>query len=218
MFIFLDESGDLGFDPSKKNSLHFTITLLVCEDQIVQDQVKKAVTRTLKNKINRKAKKKRIVEELKGTGTSLDVKKYFYQRMPEKGWSIYSITVIKANVYQRLSTAQGKKKLYNYLTKKIITKLPQSNDVYSINLVVDKCKNKSERADFDQYIKSQLQNQFGSKINISIHHEISKNNSCLQAVDLFCWGLQRKAEQQDDEWLNCFQEQVKENLLYFESS
>lgn len=216
MFIFLDESGDLGFNPNKNSSQHLTITLLVCEDKQVQDQIKKAVKRTLKNKINHKAKKKRIVEELKGTGTSLDVKKYFYERMPDKGWSIYSITVIKANVYQSLSTPQGKKKLYNYLTKEIITKLPQSDNIHSINLVVDKCKNKSERADFDQYIKSQLQNQFGSRTNISIHHEISKNNSCLQAVDLFCWGLQRKAEQQDNEWLNCFQEQVKEDLLFLE--
>jgi hypothetical protein len=215
MFIFLDESGDLGFDPNKKNSRHFTITLLVCEDKLVQDQIKKAVQRTLKNKINHKAKKKRIVEELKGTGTSLEVKKYFCNKMPEQGWSIYSITVIKANVGDRLSTASGKKELYNYLTKQIITKLPQSNNVYSINLVVDKCKNKSERADFDQYIKLQLQQQFGLKTNVSIHHEISKNDCCLQAVDLFCWGLQRKAEQQDNEWLNCFQDKVKADLQYF---
>jgi hypothetical protein len=214
MFIFLDESGDLGFDPNKNNSRHFTITLLVCEDKQVQDQIKKAVKRTLKNKINHKAKK-RIIEEIKGTGTSLEIKKYFCERMPETGWSIYSITVVKAKVYEHLSTAQGKKKLYNYLTKKIIEKLPQNSNIHSINLVVDKCKNKSERADFDQYIKLQLQQQFGLKTNISIHHEISKNDCCLQAVDLFCWGLQRKAEQQDCEWLDYFQNNVKVDLKYF---
>jgi hypothetical protein len=87
MFIFLDESGDLGFDQNKNNYRHFTITLLVCEDKLVQDQIKKAVQRTLKNKINHKAKKKRIVEELKGTGTSLEVKKYFCDKMPEQGSS-----------------------------------------------------------------------------------------------------------------------------------
>ncbi|MEL6439007.1 MAG: DUF3800 domain-containing protein [Cyanobacteria bacterium J06621_8] len=215
MFIYLDESGDLGFNQNKNNSRYFTITLLVCEDQQVQAQIKKAVRRTLKNKINHKAKKKRIAEELKGTRTSIDVKKYFYERMPEEGWSIYSVKVFKADVSKQLSTAQGKKKLYNYLTKEIITKLPQNNNIYNVNLVVDKCKNKSERADFDQYIKLQLQNQFGSKIIISIHHESSENNSCLQAVDLFCWGLQRKSELQDNEWLNYFQNKVKVDLQYF---
>jgi Protein of unknown function (DUF3800) len=214
MFIFLDESGDLGFDPNRRNSLHFTITLLVCENKSVQEQIKKAVKRTLKNKINHKAKK-RPVDELKGTGTSLEIKKYFYQKMPLRGWSLYSITVVKTKAYQSLSTAQGKKKLYNYLTKEIIIKIPHKKNINSINLVVDKCKNKNERADFDQYIKSQLQEQFGSQTQISINHESSQNNPCLQTVDLFCWGLQRKAEKQDDEWLSCFQAKVKVNLLYF---
>ena len=214
MFIFLDESGDLGFDPNKKSSLHFTITLLVCEDRSVQNQIKKAVKRTLKNKINHKARN-RLVNELKGTGTSLNVKKYFYQKMPQSGWNLYSITVVKANVYERLSTAQGKKKLYNYLTKRIIAQIPCNKCIESINLVVDRCKNKNERADFDQYIKSQLKQQFGSQTQISIHHESSQNNSCLQTVDLFCWGLQREYERQDNEWLSCFLEKVKVNLKYF---
>ena len=213
MFIFLDESGDLGFDPAKNNSLYFTITLLLCKEQNVQAQIKKAVKRTLKNKLNKA--KKRLIEELKGTQTSLEVKKYFYEKMPSQGWSIYSITVFKSNVYKRLSTSQGKKKLYNYLTKQIIQKIDSEENVNSINLVVDKCKNKSERADFDQYIKPQLQEQFGSNAIISIHHEISQNNPCLQAVDLFCWGLQRSYEKKDTTWLDCFQEKVKANLSYY---
>ena len=95
MLIFLDESGDLGFDPNKKGSLYFTITLLVCEDKNVQNKIQKAVKRTLKNKINHRGRN-RPVNELKGTGTSLNVKKYFYQKMPTIGWSIYSITAVKS--------------------------------------------------------------------------------------------------------------------------
>ena len=213
MFIFLDESGDLGFDINKQCSHHFTITLLICDNKNIQGKIKKAVKRTLKNKINHKAKR-RLVEELKGTGISLEVKKYFLDKMPEQGWSIFSITVAKAKVSQELSTASGKKKLYNHLAKKIIKELPYRSDINSINLVVDKCKNKSERADFDKYIKSQLQMQFGLDTNISINHESSKESCCLQAVDLFCWGLQRQAEMQDEAWSNCFQEKVKVNLRY----
>lgn len=214
MFIFLDESGDLGCDPNKNSSRHFTITLLVCEDKQVQDQINKAVHRTLKNKINHKSKKKSIVQEIKGTKTSLQVKKYFCERMPEKGWSIYSITVIKAHVYQRLTTPQGKKELYNYLTKEIVSQLPLNEDILSINLVVDRCKNKSEQVDFDQCVELQLRTQIGEKTMISINHESSKNNKCLQAVDLFCWGMQRKAELQEHEWLDCFQNKVKVDLIY----
>lgn len=69
MFIFLDESGDLGFDFSKrKTTKKFVITLLVCDTDEAQREFTKAVRRTLKNKLNRKKKNSRHVTELKGTG------------------------------------------------------------------------------------------------------------------------------------------------------
>lgn len=51
MIIFLDESGDLGFDFSrKKTTKKFIITLLVCNSDSVRKEFTKAVRRTLKNK------------------------------------------------------------------------------------------------------------------------------------------------------------------------
>ncbi|MDA8415385.1 MAG: DUF3800 domain-containing protein [Desulfobacteraceae bacterium] len=74
MIIYLDESGDLGFDFNKpKTSRKFVITLLVCQNRDAIDCFRKAVSRTLKNKINHK-KGDRKVQELKGTGTSFEVK------------------------------------------------------------------------------------------------------------------------------------------------
>ena len=71
MFIYLDESGDLGFDWTKaKTSRYFVITLLVCDGKHTQDKFRKAVRRTLKNKINHKKNKKRVVHELKGEETT----------------------------------------------------------------------------------------------------------------------------------------------------
>lgn len=49
LHIFLDESGDLGFDLSKSGtSRYFVITLLVCEDLQTQNGIISAVKRTLK--------------------------------------------------------------------------------------------------------------------------------------------------------------------------
>ena len=57
MHIFLDESGDLGFDfTSRKPSKFFTITLLVCKDKHSLDTIEIAVYRTIKNKLIPKAK------------------------------------------------------------------------------------------------------------------------------------------------------------------
>jgi hypothetical protein len=51
MYIYLDESGDLGFDFSKtKTTKKFVITLLVCDTPMAPAIFKKAVHRTLRNK------------------------------------------------------------------------------------------------------------------------------------------------------------------------
>lgn len=127
MYIFLDESGDLGFDFTKKaTSRYFSITLLVCENKTVVNSIEKAIHRTLKNKVNQKRKKK-LRQELKGANTSPSVKEYFLDKMPHDGWRIYAITVNKKRVNNNLRTVQGKKKLYNFLTKELLQHLPTNN-------------------------------------------------------------------------------------------
>jgi len=100
LLIYLDESGDLGFDFNKpKTSEKFVITLLACDNTVTMRHFRKAVRRTLKNKLNHKNARSRIVQELKGTRTSLTIKEYFYRNLPESGWHIYSVILNKKRVY-----------------------------------------------------------------------------------------------------------------------
>jgi len=41
----------------------------------------KAVKKTLRRRLNPRGKRKRIVAELKGTKTTLEIKKYFYEQV-----------------------------------------------------------------------------------------------------------------------------------------
>lgn len=60
MIIYLDESGDLGFNfNGKKPSQKFVITILVCNGQHVSRVFRKAIRRTIKNKLNRKKAKQK---------------------------------------------------------------------------------------------------------------------------------------------------------------
>jgi hypothetical protein len=87
MFIFLDESGDLGFDFNNENTTKkFVITLLVCDNRAVVNQFSRAVLRAKKNKLRRSSWR---FEELKGVSTSLEVKHYFFRYRPYSGWRIY---------------------------------------------------------------------------------------------------------------------------------
>jgi Protein of unknown function (DUF3800) len=208
MFIYLDESGDLGFDFAKAGtSRWFVITLLVCDSAEVQKQIANAVRRTLKNKVNRR-KTSRHTEELKGSGTTIEVKTYFYRQLPETGWKIYSMVVDKDRVSAISRTVGGRKQLYNHIAREIVTKVNYPDSATQISLVVDKCKSKPEVHEFDESLSSQLAGLIPLQSRFIPTHEQSCNNPCLQAVDLFCWGIHRKHRDDDPEWYDIFSRKI----------
>lgn len=208
MIIFLDESGDLGFDFNKpKTSGKFVITLLVCQNRDAIDCFRKAVSRTLKNKLNHK-KSGRKVQELKGTGTNLEAKQYFYRNLNRDGWQIYSVVLNKTRVNDDLRKPHTKKKLYNFLARFILEKIDLSNAAPAVTLVTDRCKNREEIQDFNLYVANQLEALLPLNVPLNIYHERSHDNQGLQAVDLFCWGIFRKYEMGDSEWYDVYRDAI----------
>ena len=122
-------------------------------------------------------------------------------------------------VYEYLQTKTGKKKLYNFLTKELLEKIKYSDfkDVERVNLIVDRRKDGADRKDFNAYIKSHLETSFSMVTEVYISHESSLDSPGLQAVDLFCWGIQRKEELNDEEWFNCFNSNVSRYIPYLRS-
>lgn len=216
MFIYLDESGDLGFDWNKANtSRFFTITLLVCKSATTTKAFKTAIKRTLRNKVNKPNKRNRLVMELKGTDTSLSVKTYFFRHAPKEGWELYSLTLNKKRAYQHLTTTKGKQKTYNFLTRHLIVQLiPLLSQASHVNLILDCCKNASEIKDFDQYIKGHLESILPLQVPLYISHENSQENPCLQVADLFCWGIARNWNSSEDHWFREFSKMVRYNEKY----
>ena len=195
MFIYLDESGDLGYNFEKrKTTKKFVITLLVCDSDVARKEFDKAVRRTLKNKLNRRKKNSRFRTELKGIGTAVIVKKYIFRNIKTNRWAIYSLILNKNRVDTNLQTNFGKKKLYNFLARFFIEKLNLSKVQRNVELIVDRCKNKEEVRDFNQYLVNQLEVLLPLNIDLNISHLTSQESTGLQAVDLFSWGIFRKYE------------------------
>jgi hypothetical protein len=217
MIIYLDESGDLGFDWEKsKTSAYFVITVLACNDQDTTEEIKKAVKRTLRNKLNHKKSGSRTIGELKGSGTTFMIKDYFFRQMPSNGWSIYAVTLNKKRIKSHLTTAAGKKKLYNFLARFLIEKIKFPEGIPIVNLVVDRCKNTEEIKDFNAYIQNQLQAYLPLDTSLYINHEASHESTGLQAVDMFCWGIARKNTSFDLEWYNRFKDRIEYETIYLE--
>ncbi|MBU1037063.1 DUF3800 domain-containing protein, partial [Patescibacteria group bacterium] len=117
-YLYLDESGDLGFDfVNKKPSKFFTVAVLALRGVENNRKLIKAVKITLRRKLNPSGKRKRIVEELKGEGTDINVKNYFYSKVKDIRFALYSVTLNKLRVYERL--ARNKSRVYNFMARQV---------------------------------------------------------------------------------------------------
>ncbi|NIA06726.1 MAG: DUF3800 domain-containing protein [Actinobacteria bacterium] len=208
MFIFLDESGDLGFDFSKsKTTRKFVITLLICDTNNAQKDFRKAVTRTLK-RLNARRNKSRKVIELKGVRTALRYKISFFRYLKREDWRIYCLALNKVRVNPSLRSKLGKKKLYNFLALHLLKQLPLADVHSNVELVVDRSKNKEEIRDFNQYMANYIQGGLPLNTAFETIHLRSTESTGLQAVDLFCWGVFRKYESGDERWYKMYKHKI----------
>ena len=213
LYLYLDESGDLGFDfVNKKPSRFFTICILVVKGTESRKRIVKMIERTLRRKLNPKNKRKRFVQELKATSTTLSIKEYFYRNIRDVDFSIYSITLNKKRVYLRL--IEDKARVYNWVARMLLDQIDFTTADAQISLVIDKSKSKPEIAEFDKYILSNLQGKIDPKIPLNISHRDSQEDLCLNAVDLFSWGVFRKYEKKDMVWYEAFKGKIRYEDLY----
>ena len=204
LYLYLDESGDLGFDfVNKKPSKFFTVAILFLNTTEANRKLIKAVKVTLRRKLNPPNKRKRIVRELKGSATLLDIKKYFYKQVKEINFDIYSITLNKRRVYERLT--KEKSRVYNFVARQVLDHIPfDKNRNERVELIIDKSMSKPEIAEFNSYIRRQLEARLNPKTPLDIYHWKSHETQGLQAADMFCWGIFEKYERQKEDWYNIF--------------
>ena len=206
-YLYLDESGDLGFDfVNKKPSKFFTITILVIKGNVENRLLFKAVKKTLRRRLNPRGKRKRIVAELKGTKTTLEIKKYFYEQVKSLNFNIYAIALNKRRLYEYL--IKNKSRVYNFIARNVLDQISFKEAKIKVELIIDKSKSKPEIVEFNSYIRRQLEAELDPKIPLNIYHFSSIESGGLQAADMFSYGIFEKHERRRMDWLNIFKEKV----------
>lgn len=208
MHLYLDESGDLGFNfDSKSPSKFFIITLLVCDDYLSVQLIKKAAERTIKNKIHAKSKH-RDKNELKGISTNIKIKTYFFHQAVKKdSWKVYSIVLDKKTAAKKLLPPIDKHRIYNVIANHLLKQVDFSAAT-TVNLFVDRSKGRDGIKEFDSLLRVSLDTILPLNVPLNISHVSSHHSYGIQIVDLFCWGIFRKYEQGDEEWYNVFKSKV----------
>lgn len=208
-FIFMDESGDLGFDFNKKGTTsYFLITFLFSKNKRPIEKCVKKIHSGLRRKYKKVGVLHAYIEELV-------TKKRLLSLIAKKDCKVMTILLNKKRVYTKLQ--DEKPVLYNYVTNilldRIFTKkLLQSKSPIEV-IASRKETSKFLNQNFKAYLQSQLAESHNVKVSISI--KTPSEEKALQAVDFVSWAIFRKYEYKDDTYYNIIRSNIiEENPLF----
>ena len=205
MYVYLDESGDLGFAKTGA-SHHFVITLLVtCNPYRVRRCIKRIRMRKLKKRL-------KDLPEIKANNSDRITRKRILRDLSKEDIEIHIVVLDKKTVYDYLR--EKKDILYNYICGLILTDISVHHHKHKrIHIVIDKrSKKRMIREDLDRYLKQKINQKAPEKYffppSIEISHLDSRTDAGLQAVDFVSWSIFRKYESNDDSYYQIIHEKI----------
>lgn len=210
-YVFMDESGDLGFDFSKKKtSEYFVVTFLFAENKKpVEKIVKKIFAGFNKTEVKNHHGSLHAYKERPATRLRL------LRQLNEKNVHILVIKLNKHNVYTKLK--DEKHVLYNYVVNILLDRMMRKKLVAKskpIYFVASKREtNKFLNDNFREYLKKQTRSNHKLDIEVSIKSPTEEKG--LQVVDMCSWSFFRKYEHDDESYAKIVKDKViEENSLY----
>lgn len=209
-YIFIDESGDLGFEKSKSNSKYFIITALFIPEKKSLEKLIKKIHSTLRKKV--KTISGGVLHSVKEKPTT---RKRLLKLLLQIKLSIMVIYLDKTKVYTDLQNE--KHILYNYITNilidRIFTKKLIDKDKNIVLIASKRETNKYLNLNFRDYLKRVIKNNH--KLDIEILIKTPSEEKSLQVVDFVSWSVFRKYESGDSEYYKIIKNLiVEENKLY----
>lgn len=206
-YIFLDESGDMGF--SKSASRWFLFTLAIVPDPRSLERVVKKIWRPLK----RKHKK---LGELHAYHADDITRTRILQKLNElEDLKVLCVILNKEKVHVDLQNQ--KNYLYNYTANILLDRLHSSATIKrdeQIHLFIDRKDTKKKlRENFTRYLSGQMANRGRKHFSVTLH--TSHENKSLQAVDFISWAIFRKYERGDYEFYELMKSKITDERLLF---
>ena len=206
-YIFLDESGDLGF--KKSSSKWFLFTIAITSDSRSLERVIRKVWRPLKRKYKRLGElhayhanditRRRILKELSGLSNL----------------KVLCVILNKQKVY--VDFQNQKNYLYNYTANILLDRLHNQEFLpieEPIDLYADrKDTNRYLRENFIRYLTTSMKKRRDGAFAVTLRS--SHENKSLQAVDFISWAVFRKYEKGDYQFYEIIKNRVVDEHLLF---
>lgn len=209
-YIFLDESGDLGFDFEKKRtSKFFVITVLFVDQKRPIEKLIRKVHAGLRKKYKIRTS---VLHAAKEEPVNII---RICRGLADKHCKVMTIYLDKSKVYTNLR--DEKHVLYNYIVNILLDRIMNKHLVSKkdgVILVASRREtNKFLNDNFRDYLRRQVKSNHGTEFRVEI--KTPAEEKCLQAVDIVSWSIFRKYEYGDDRYYQTLKPIIaEENVLY----
>ncbi|PJA41122.1 hypothetical protein CO178_00895 [candidate division WWE3 bacterium CG_4_9_14_3_um_filter_34_6] len=207
-YIFMDESGDLGFSFDKGSSNYFIITFVFVNNPKPIRNIIKNTFKTLKKSHKSKT------GVLHAYNETLTTKRRVLLKLSQSNIKIMCIYLNKHKVFTHLK--EEKNILYNYITNILLDRINTKEliTLEDLNIIAErKDTNKFLTNNFKDYLEKQSRNNHGHKLNVTI--KTPHQDKCLQATDFISWAIFRKYEKGDEYYYDLIKDKIfEENGLF----
>lgn len=188
-YIFLDESGNLGF--TEKSGKYFIVAALcVHEEKLVDRCIKNA-----RKGLTKKYKK----NELKFSNSSDKNRRRVLKCIAHRDVSISYLALNKDWVHPHLRNPPV---IHNYMMAQLLSNILYDVPIIRTNVIIDKFLHDKNVDGFNSYM------DIKSSVKMNINHVSSDGNNGIQAVDFIAGAIHRKYRNDD----NSFYKLIKDKI------
>ncbi|MGD9641372.1 MAG: DUF3800 domain-containing protein [Elusimicrobiales bacterium] len=190
LYIYLDKSGDLGFDfADKRTSNFFTICVLALKGQ----RNDRAIANAVKPELTSDAK-------------------HFYKRVEDIEFGLYAVTLDKRKAYTMPSF--DKDRVYSFIAGLTFKGLNLRDTAVRLTLRAGTPGQGKGEIPLDDYILDQIKGWISPEMPLRIFQKSSIESFGLQAAGLFARGFHSKHEKENLGWYPVFKEKIRAERLY----
>jgi hypothetical protein len=201
VYIYLDESGDVGFDFVRGSSRYFVIALVLVDDPIPLHEA----INTLRTHLGMPRER-----EFKFYSTSDDARLQFFQAVRTYPFKVRCLVVDKKQL--RSSHLRSKEPFYSYLIKMLLKY--DSGTIRGAKLVIDESfKGKRHKNNLGSYLKRELNSQAKVKIDKVMYHT-SHSDNLIQLADMVVGAIARRYERGDGQYHQLIRKKIDDEWCF----
>jgi hypothetical protein len=204
--VFIDESGDLGFDSTKSSRTFIVAYVITADPERTRIDIKR-----LRKKLRQK--RKLNIEEFKFARDSevvrVNVLKEISRQNLEVGYFAAEKTAVKEDLRKRPD------RFYNYVVvDNVVTNIVRNYDLKEVDFILDRSMSKDSLKHFNDYLERKLSwrqvVEFGKEMpKVRILHNDSRNDQCLQLADYFAGAAFAYFERGERKYFSYIENEVR---------